>query len=120
LENALPENDSRPLSPDSTKKYLAGCLQAKVLGGGSVTAAVPGQRWTMRKTNPDARSGGARWSSRLIVLWLSVFSILNHSEKGERREETRSTATSSGKGLGNRFRVKRVPHGFRESGRTGA
>jgi hypothetical protein len=28
VENALPENDSRPLPRDSTKKYLAGCLEA--------------------------------------------------------------------------------------------
>ncbi len=26
MESGFSENDSRPLSPDSTKKYLAGCL----------------------------------------------------------------------------------------------
>jgi hypothetical protein len=29
MENAWPENDSRPLPPDSTKKYVAECLLAQ-------------------------------------------------------------------------------------------
>jgi len=28
METVLPENDSRPLPPDSTKKSLAGCFRA--------------------------------------------------------------------------------------------